>query len=463
MDEPEVVRMRHRKWPMVLVLLVFMMANSVSLSFIQHLVLERFCFEQFNVSVCHGNQSSNVESQVQADAAHFLLYKTLAAQLPSTLLTFKLGHWSDLHGRKLLMIFSGVGHLLAYVTYLLCSLFPHWPIWILLLASVFQGVTGSSIAFQLGFFGYIKDVNRNSELSVKISIADGISVLGMVMGLLLGPPLWNKFGYPAVFLSSVVAMGVALLGVIVFVDEENRYPQNDCRSIIRDFFSFRGFIDSAKSLVIKRAGSRRAYIFVALVTFIFSHFSLSVFFQISYMYFRLVAGWSIEVFNYYHVMLGGCSIIGFLVLLPILNRFFNLNDALLGIIGLLFSFTYTISIAFVTSTSVIFAVGIFRIPSGLVTVTTRSLVSKCVSSAEIGKLLAIYHVCDAVTSNLSSTIITSIYVATKDQLPGTIFIVCACLLILPLILYIWVAFDLRKTDSMIDNEKEIDDQSVVNK
>ena len=70
---------------------------------------------------------------------------------------------------------------------------------------------GNSGPFFLGHYSYITDITSITERTARIGILDGINYIGSLLGTYISGPIFENFGYFAVFGSSC---GIAILGLI---------------------------------------------------------------------------------------------------------------------------------------------------------------------------------------------------------------------------------------------------------
>ncbi|GAB6021569.1 hypothetical protein CHUAL_004163 [Chamberlinius hualienensis] len=438
-----------------LIVFLFSLSFYMPTAFVQQLIIEKLCLEkQYDRDYCFGSVvNKTIEEELQGDATQYLLYHYLMRQLPAVILALFMGQWSDKYGRKFILQISVFGNLLTFILYMLNYYYVDWGPLMMVVAAVPAGATGDYAAFMLGLFGYIKDVNTMSSLSMRISMADGFEMFASQIGPLIGGQLYQEYKYPAVFGICIVFLIIDMICIQIFIDDK-QFVKNDICTTFKDFFRISGFIDCIKTVFKKRPGHRRAYILLVMLSAMLILFGMYGHIEIMYMFARLVVQWDVVWMTYYNMALGACNAVGLLILMPVLMKLFHLTDTHLGIIGQLAFIAFYLSTAFAKSSLAIFLLCGFQIPALMCIVTLRSLISKCLTSNEVGKVMAVYAVLQAFYRNLGQTVATQIYSHTFKVLPGAFFVFCGSILIFCVIIYTWIHLDLKKENLILEKQPE---------
>lgn len=133
-----------------------------------------------------------------------------------------------------------------------------------------------------------------------------------------------------------------------------------------------------------------------------------------------------------------------LVLLPLLIRLFKLSDANLVLFGLAFRVARLFALSMSKSTFEVFFSTFIGCPSSMIVSCCKAKVSKMVGDNERGKAFALMSCAETVAILVGSVIFSGVYRATRDILPGMVFILEA-LFFLAFIVVIWfVGQDMKK-------------------
>ena len=96
---------------------------------------------------------------------------------------------------------------------------------------------GNSGLFFLGHYSYITDITSLTERTTRIGILDGIDYIGSLLGTYISGPIFENFGYYAVFGSSCGIAILGLINVIFFVQESNTVLETRSEVVNRYLFT----------------------------------------------------------------------------------------------------------------------------------------------------------------------------------------------------------------------------------
>ncbi|GAB6025238.1 hypothetical protein CHUAL_010658 [Chamberlinius hualienensis] len=235
--------------------------------FVQNLLIEKVCLSKYPKEICLSSTiNQTVEEETQGEVAYYLLQFYLLKQIPAVILALFMGSWSDIYGRKFVLIIANVGSMLTMFFCWLSSFYTNWSPTALVLAAIPSGLSGGYAVFMLGLYGYIRDIHSTEDLSWRISSADGSESLALQIGPLLGVGLYKWYGYAAVFWACIVLAVVNVTVIGCLVDDANFKTSHLC-TLVKDFFDINGFLSCIKSVCLKRQKNFRLYIlYVMLVS-----------------------------------------------------------------------------------------------------------------------------------------------------------------------------------------------------
>ena len=172
---------------------------------------------------CSINQSA-VEQAVETETSHWVLYVNLAAGVPSILVSVFVGGVSDhLGGRKPFLILPAIGSVLnASIILMVVYLHVLHPLPYFLVGALFMGLLGNFSIFNIAAFSYVADVSSSARRTMKISIVESMTFLGMTLSSLVSGP-WLKLGHygpPYIFI--IVCHIIVVLYVLVVLPSSTR-------------------------------------------------------------------------------------------------------------------------------------------------------------------------------------------------------------------------------------------------
>lgn len=95
------------------------------------------------------------------------------------------GRLSDSLGRKRAMFFSLGGTAAGSVINVLV-VYCHWPLWVLVPASVINGICGNFPVVLMALFASVADISSRKNRTVRIAILEGCVYLGAFLGVRTG-------------------------------------------------------------------------------------------------------------------------------------------------------------------------------------------------------------------------------------------------------------------------------------
>lgn len=118
-------------------------------------------------------------------SANWNLYITLGQYLAATFVVPLLGSWSDLAGRRPVLIITSLGMAVQAAINLLV-LYLKLPIFYLLLARILSGLTGDFIAAVPCCYSYVADISDHRSRTVRIAILNACLGVATMLSNVLG-------------------------------------------------------------------------------------------------------------------------------------------------------------------------------------------------------------------------------------------------------------------------------------
>lgn len=113
------------------------------------------------------------------------LYITLGQYFAATVLVPLLGSWSDLAGRRPVMIISNLGMAVQAAINLLV-LYLKLPVYCLLLARILSGLTGDFIAAMACCYSYVADITDQKSRTFRVAILEACRGVSAMLASVLG-------------------------------------------------------------------------------------------------------------------------------------------------------------------------------------------------------------------------------------------------------------------------------------
>ena len=167
----------------------------------QNILIEKVCLVnlKYDPVICSNltNFKDN-EAEVEKITASISMYLDILYTIPAIIVSLFVGPWSDVNGRKPLMIIPQIGIILSQFIYVINTYLNYLPGEFILLASI-GSIFGGFTAFLIGMYSYIADVSSGRSRTSRIALVDLFMFLGFPFGTFISGPLFKYGGYYAVF------------------------------------------------------------------------------------------------------------------------------------------------------------------------------------------------------------------------------------------------------------------------
>lgn len=138
-----------------------------------------------------------------------------------------LGSLSDRIGRKPVLVISQIGTLLSWFIFIIAYFLPTEPVillalplWVIIIARIFDGITGGNISVTNA---YISDITTPKEKSTIFGYLGGIAGLGIIIGPGIGGLASSgSIGYLGAVLIAFVISLITTFSIIFWLNESNK-------------------------------------------------------------------------------------------------------------------------------------------------------------------------------------------------------------------------------------------------
>lgn len=122
--------------------------------------------------------------------AHWNLYISLGGFTVSLFVVTLLGSWSDLAGRRPILIISNLGMAVQAVVYLVV-MYRKLPVGFFLMGRLLSGLSGDFNAILAGCFAYVADTSDRRSRTFRVAVLEAcLGVSGMLASIIGGQ--WRR-------------------------------------------------------------------------------------------------------------------------------------------------------------------------------------------------------------------------------------------------------------------------------
>ncbi|XP_044766915.1 uncharacterized protein LOC123322897 isoform X2 [Coccinella septempunctata] len=247
--------------------------------------------------------------------------------------------------------------------------------------------------------------------------------------------------------------------IVTDMEEEFRDLKEAPIKFTEDLYVMKHFFHTIRVLLSKRPCNRRLRLFACVLLIMIVNGPLKGEQSVFFLYTKFRFGW-----NYWHYCLFYAGqfvfeIIGSLLVLLILIKYFKWKDEALGILSFTSSIIACIVFA-IAGDGIWFSAGaILNLFNGTSQIALRSLMSKLVQNHEIGKTNSIFQISESLTHLFFGSVYTLLYKNSMHVFAGSIFLLSSVLKFVGVIIFIWL-FDQSVKHKTGNVELELTPQSL---
>ncbi|KAI8482230.1 hypothetical protein Bbelb_400120 [Branchiostoma belcheri] len=375
------------------VMLLYMTGAFLQFPILQQLVYQKICIQKYNnTNLCSNLSGHKTEEKfVETTASQYLLYLNVANVIPSVLVLFFLGSWTDRIG--ILEAMTGLGATIG---------------------SALGGVMVDELGFMSVFILYL--------------VLNAVSIVYVVFWL--KETVQKNTG--SVQEEDDDSAG-GKITALVNIENVKRWGRVICKP---------------------REKRGRLHIILLLIAFFISIMIFMGWSDIGFLFvkYQLGSKWTSTLYGTFLAVTGVLTFVGLSVFLPLMSRF--LGDTRLGQVGMLSRAASNITVAFTTTVWMLYLGSVMGMFSGFGAASLRSLLSKEVELTEKGALFSVVSSIEVMSQLLASVLFNNLYPATLNFFPGLCFLLMAGSLIIPLGILQWLQMDIKRTKSYSTLEEE---------
>lgn len=457
---------------------LFMCSALIKFPVFQELLYEKSCLQIFsqNISFCDDIKAVHKNIDLQHSANHLLLASSICLLLPSMITALLLGSMLDVWNAKRSILIPFVGLLFADVNYVLQCAFLNWNPYLLLISDLLFGLSGGFTAIIGLLFAYSVKMTSTQYRSERVAVMEGAIGFGSMFGFFLSGQLRQIIGFLWIFVLITVLHLITIAYILAFIKDcpiskanqhkqtqttneqtdygaleregtinENNTPNNSGLKLFRSHFKA---IYDCYTTPREQWITHSLRILLIALTIELICFSGLMDIMFSYLRFKLV--WTDKEYGWYNGASSGLASFLVIFLYPVLHKRFNWSDHVLAIMGLLGKIVNLVVLSFTTST-VIAMLTIFPLMfSRFIATGMRALASSFVEQQEQGKIFSLISLLEGLAFLLASLIFNGIYPLTLRYFSGTVLLITAALLLLPVGMLIHIKLIKNRADTTLE-------------
>lgn len=387
---------------------LIMFSSSIDNIASDQLVIMKSCKMDFgyNDTVCENLDDPMWKEQneeVSLELNQFNVYKTLVTSIFPVFFSFYLGAWADLFGRKLLFYLFLSAYSLQQVIVVGCAYWMDSKKEYLFLSYLPSTLTGGFGAWMLAINAFLSDITEPENRAFRFGMLHLATGLGRPLAAPLGAYLLRTGGFVCVFTTSLA--GIVIGSLLLFWRIRGfkwNPPKTDKKA--RNSFSPLLIKDAFKTVLKKRSGPNRKFIFVLMIIQIFTILPFFGEFTIAFSYVRIRYNWGVDEYSTYSSVVSITGIVGQAILLPLIKAL-NINEALVMVVIYASVVARHVIKGFATEPWLYYLGAMVDLIGSYASNINRSMMSTCIPPNELGKVFSVLTAID----NLLPIGVTQIY------------------------------------------------------
>ncbi|XP_017877468.1 uncharacterized protein LOC108623450 isoform X2 [Ceratina calcarata] len=395
-------------------IMILIFAQAITSNIFTDLIVYRTCSVILNMNeteclLLHKNSSSaealKIDAQAQPKASLIIMTKSIIESIIPALLSLFLGPWSDMYGRKSIMLAGYAG--ISMSSFIL-SFMTLWDInpWFMLIASLPYTCLGGFCVILLGSICYITDISHEQERGWQLAWMDALIFTGAVTGILAGPVIYQAYGYTAVFVCSTLCCILAGLYVCFLVPETIR---NTDSGTVKSLFDTRLVKELFSTCTKERDGFNRYIVWCCILCITLRVIIMEGESTIGFLFASARLGWDVKKYSIYMAMNMIFAIVGIMFGVKLLVTYGGISEKVAVILSSLSSLCFSLVLSFTWKSWQMYlatALGIFGSVSNPM---LRTILSKSVPPVDTGKIFSMTVSIETLTPLVAASLYSLIY------------------------------------------------------
>ncbi|XP_076753611.1 putative peptidoglycan muropeptide transporter SLC46 isoform X2 [Xylocopa sonorina] len=350
-------------------------------------------------------EALKVDKQVQPKASLILMTKSIIESIVPALLSLFLGPWSDIYGRKPIMLSGYIGLSLLY---LIISFMTVWDVspWFLLIAYIPYACLGGFSIVLLGTICYISDITSEQERSWQLAWMDALISVGYLIGILVGPEIFQAYGYTVVFATATICCMLAGLYICFLVPKTTYNTDSVTIKCLFDVRLVRQLIDTC---IKKRDGFDRYIVWCCTAIIILKVLLMEGEMTVGFMFVNARLGWDVNKYSIYMAANVIISIFGLIFGMKLLVTYAGFTEETSAIISSFSSLCGSLVQSFTYKSWHMYLSAVVQMFGGITSPLIRAILSKSVPSDDTGKVFSMTISIETLVPFIGASLYSMIY------------------------------------------------------
>ncbi|XP_031366296.1 uncharacterized protein LOC102679017 isoform X3 [Apis dorsata] len=394
-------------------MMMLIIAQAISSNILTDLIIYRTCSIILNINkteclLLHENSSSaealKIDAQVQPKASLILMIKSIVESIIPALLSLFLGPWSDIYGRKSIIL-SGY----------------------------------------IGTVCYLSDISNEQERGWQLAWMEALISIGILIGILAGPIIFKIYGYTLVFVIATICCILAGLHICFLVPETIHITDSITIKSLFNIHLVRKLISTCTK---KRDGFNRYIVWCCIISIILMVIAMQGEMTIGFLFVSARFGWDVNKYSIYLATNIILTILGITFGVKMLVTYGGFSEETVAIFSLLSSLSSSLVQSFTLKPWHMYISAVVGMFSGIANPMIRAILSKSVPSEDTGKIFSMTISIETLTPFVAASLYNMIYLHFMPPIyPLPVWLVSGGIYIIVIFILINIRIQNAKTNS----------------
>jgi MFS transporter, PCFT/HCP family, solute carrier family 46 (folate transporter), member 1 len=469
-DQVEIVAHSRVNYFFELAICFLIYGRTLISTLLQNQLLKQTCFQHgYNETICNElsankNETKEIEKNLQSDVAEIKMVIELIYIIPTVFALF-LGPWSDIYGRRKILISTFIGLtstliLYAIICYISEFIAPNSP-WLYVYGCIPEVLSGGWSSMFVVSLCYITDTTEESRRAYRITFFELFLMVAILLSTLTCNTILTLTDAPTVFMISAVMATFGTIILILFVNESVEVSQNvtTCDKV-KSIFSPTHPIDLIKTCFKRRLYKERTIILILISIITLTIFTYNGNSTVGYLFQRHQFGWQLKDANYFESFSICVVVLGSIISLRLFKKVFKISEISLTVLALSSALLDATLRAFVSQSWQMYAISGVTLFQFIITPMCRTVITQIVSHDEIGKVMSLTATFEGLTSFIAAPLYVLVYTKTLSSLPGAFYFISAGAHTISLMFAALVFKNLASREKLINSYLIIENEQV---
>ncbi|CAG9831740.1 unnamed protein product [Diabrotica balteata] len=404
--------------PVVLCFFSMLLVSSITTNFIYY----RTCYTILgnNETDCRNlgkvtekGETSELEVKVQKAANIIVMVTELPPALIPVFINMLAGAWSDINGRKPVLLMVMGGQMLSFMVFGILIFFRNLTPWAFLSASIPSMFTGGFTTYFTITLAYLNDISTAETRGIRMATYESVMIIGTFLGTFCSSYLLYATSYETCYLLAAGLFSLGILYVIFLLPESLPLKIREVKGkTFQGAFNFRLITDNFKTAFKKRTNNNRIVLLLIIIIFTLIFFVVQGERAVKFPFVREKLQWTLQQNNTYSSISLALHMLIAIIGIYFLHHKLKIRGTILGLTGLISLALTSLLLGFTVSNAYMYAALLIGSCNGFTIPMLRTEIGHVIPADEMGKVFGVISALQGLITFGAASLYTLFYNAT---------------------------------------------------